>query len=267
MTSTLASGIVFLGFIWLSLLPRPVDAQTVDLAPRPNEGSEWSLGATVISAPRYFGSDERRVRAFPAVVARSADGWFISGRADIGWDFSSTRDHLEYGVMVSPQLPRYESDAAALRGMGDIALRAEAGAFVNYSPTRELSLKAALRYGAGNDNRGAVLSAAVGTGYPVSAKTFLGASLGVSFINQNYAQSYFGVDTAQSARSGYAPYAPRGGLADVNLGVALAGQISPQWNYALGVNAARLLRDARNSPLTRSATQTVLFSGVTYKFK
>ena len=240
-------------------------AQTVDLPPLALEGTSWTLGTAVLSVPRYFGADSNRILVLPAITARSQEGWFITGRGDAGWNFSKD-DQLEYGAMISPQLPRNESADPALRGMGDIKLHAELGGFVNYSPVRALRLQAAVRAGSGNDQKGVILSLAAGTAYPVAESMLLAGSVGLAFANQAYAQSFFGVNSAQSASSGYAVYQPRAGLADVNAGVALLGQFSPQWTYAVGVNAARLLGDFKNSPLTKNATQVAFFSGVSYKF-
>ena len=240
-------------------------AQTVDLPPRALEGTSWSLGAAVLSVPRYFGADSNRILVLPAITARSEEGWFITGRGDAGWNFSKD-DQLEYGAMLSPQLPRNESADPALRGMGDIKLHAELGGFVNYRPVRALKLQAALRAGSGNDQKGVILSVAAGTAYPIAEGMLLVGTVGLAFANQAYAQSFFGVNSAQSASSGYAAYQPRAGLADVNVGVALLGQFSPNWTYGVGLNAARLLGDFKNSPLTKNPNQVAFFSGISYKF-
>lgn len=240
-------------------------AQTVSLPQKAAEGTSWTLGVAVLSVPSYFGADSQRVLVLPAVTARSEEGWFITGRGDAGWNFSKD-NQLEYGVMLSPQLARNESADPALKGMGDIKLRPELGGFVNYRPIRGLNLQAAVRAGSGNDQKGAILSLAAGTVIPVSKSMVLAGSVGLAFTNQAYAQSFFGVNSAQSASSGYAVYQPRAGLADVNLTLALVGQLTPRWNYTAGINAARLLGDYKNSPLTQKANQAAFFSSVSYKF-
>ena len=242
-----------------------LQAQTVDLPPPALEGTSWTLGTAVLSVPRYFGSDSNRILVLPAITARSQEGWFITARGDAGWNFSKD-NQLEYGAMLSPQLPRNESADAALKGMGDIKLHAELGGFVNYRPVRGLKLQAAVRAGSGNDQKGVILSLAAGTAYPIAEGMLLAGSVGLAFANQAYAQRFFGVNSAQSVSSGYAVYHPRAGLADVNAGVALLGQFNPKWTYAVGVNAARLLGDFKNSPLTKNANQVAFFSGVSYKF-
>ena len=258
-----------LGFSVLSagllLAVSNLQAQTVDLPPPSTEGTRWTLGTAVLSVPRYFGSDSNRILVLPAITARSEEGWFITGRGDAGWNFSKD-NQLEYGAMLSPQLPRNESADPALRGMGDIKLHAEVGGFVNYRPVRALKLQAAVRAGSGNDQKGVILSVAAGTAYPIAEGMLLAGSIGLAFANQAYAQSFFGVNSAPSVSSGYAVYQPRAGLADVNAGVALLGQFNPQWTYAVGVNAARLLGDFKNSPLTKNANQVAFFSGISYKF-
>ncbi len=240
-------------------------AQTVDLPPPALEGTSWTLGTAVLSVPRYFGADSNRILVLPAITARSQEGWFITARGDAGWNFSKD-NQLEVGVMLSPQLARNESADAALRGMGDIKLHAELGGFVNYRPVRELKLQAALRAGSGNDQKGAILSLAAGSAYPIAEGMYLAGNIGLAFANQAYAQSFFGVNSTQSASSGYAVYQPRAGLADVNAGVALIGQFSPKWTYGVGLNAARLLGDFKNSPLTKSPNQVAVFSSISYKF-
>jgi outer membrane scaffolding protein for murein synthesis (MipA/OmpV family) len=65
-------------------------------------------------------------------------------------------DRLRYGVGLGYDVGR-KSDSGSLVGMGDVPAHLIAGGFFNFGLTRDFNLTSALRVGAGEGGKGAVL--------------------------------------------------------------------------------------------------------------
>jgi MipA family protein len=232
--------------------------------------SEFMVGLGVANGAAYLGSDERRTRALPVLAARWSNGWSagIGGFAGTGGVFyrfpSSTP--WSYGLRLTVDLGRDEDDADALRGMGDIEARPEAGAFVSYALLPGLRAGAAFRYGSGNDRDGLLGELSVRGMVPVSSNLRLTAGLLATLANASSMQSMFGVDAGQSLRSGYALYMPGSGLRSVDLQLGGMVDLGSNTMLMLGVTGRSLLDDAANSPLTRDRWSLNALASLSYRF-
>ncbi len=79
-------------------------------------------------------------------------------------------------------------------------------------------------------------------------------------------QSYFGVDTTQAARSGYALYTPDAGLRDTSLGLSLTYAVNPRTFVTAAVSASTLGDGAKNSPIARSSNANAAVLALSYAF-
>lgn len=224
-----------------------------------------SVGLAVIAGMAYQGADERRTLVLPGLDYQWRNGWFAGTRNGIGYNFGQTRE-LQYGLRVTADFGRDESRSDALRGMGDIDPKAEFGAFLNYSLSKEITLTSSLRYGSGNDSAGMLIDLGVGYSTKLSALWRLGFGASMTLANEDYMQSYFGVTAAQSASSGYAAYRPEFGLRDVRANASLSYQITPSVSVLTTLSVSSLQGDAKDSPLTRQATSVTGVAAVSYEF-
>lgn len=232
----------------------------------PVEGDGAGLaGALVIAAPRYAGSDERGWLVLPSIDYRWKNGWFAGLSNGIGYLFPSRPD-VQYGLRVTADIGRKESRSDALDGMGNIHPRAEAGAFFNYFPTREMFLTSSLRYGAGNDWNGMQID--LGAGFSTALAPQWRGTIGVAatIVNGAYMQSYFGVTPQQSAASGYAVYTPGTGLRDVRLNASLVYAIDARWSLTGALTVSSLQGDARDSPIVFEPTPVTGIVALSYSF-
>jgi outer membrane protein len=71
----------------------------------------------------------------------------------------------------------------------------------------------------------------------------------VSAANERYLRTYYGITPEQSARSGYAEYAPHAGLREVGAFVNLRSDLSSRWVLIAGAGVTRLMGPAAASPL------------------
>jgi outer membrane protein len=242
-------------------------AQAQDLGdgPPPQQALEASVGLGVSHASTYLGSDQQRTRALPVLMLRSREGWF-AGTGGLGWRWMAQDSALSGGLRLGFDRGRDESDDAALRGLGDIKLRPELGAFASYRIAPFLSASAATSWGSGNDRKGLRLHTSLRAMLPLDDQQRLMATVGATWANQASQQSQFGITAAQSLRSSYALYTPRSGVRDVDLRLGYARSLRPDliWQLNLGVQA--LQGDAAESPLTQKSTNTSLMSMLIYRW-
>ncbi|MBK7002595.1 MAG: MipA/OmpV family protein [Rhodoferax sp.] len=150
--------------------------------------------------------------------------------------------------------------------MGDVEERAVLSGYVGASIAKGLWLRSSLELGSGNTREGAVLKLGASYAVPINASLGLNLSAGATFANANHMGSYFGVNAAQSAASGYATYAPSAGLRDVGIGIGLIYKITPKWGLGIGVNATALSNTTMDSPLVRRPRYATAMLGVVYGF-
>ncbi len=224
-----------------------------------------TAGLALIAGKRYQGSDERRTLALPVLDYQWANGWFAGVTNGVGYNFSSG-GNLQYGLRLTADLGRKESRSGALRGMGDIDAAAEAGAFLNYALPMGFFLTSSLRYGAGDDNKGALLDLGAGYSRALSPQWRLGVGTALTVANAEYMQSYFGVAPAQAAPSGYKAYTPGAGIRDLRLNAALTYHFDPRLSLTAGVSTSTLGGEAKDSPLTRKSSTVSGLAALAWSF-
>jgi outer membrane protein len=224
-----------------------------------------SVGVAAIASHAYLGSDKRSSRVLPVLDYQWANGWFAGITNGIGVNFSDA-PHLQYGLRLTADLGRKESAASALRGMGDIDPAAEAGAFFNMALSREMLLTSSMRFGSGTGRKGLVVDLGAGYSTVVAPQWRLGGGMRVTITNARSMQSYFGVDTAQSAASGYPVYSAGAGFRDARASALLSYSIDPRMTVTTVLGVTRLLGDAKDSPLTRKRTSASGVLAFNYAF-
>jgi outer membrane scaffolding protein for murein synthesis (MipA/OmpV family) len=223
------------------------------------------VGGAVLAGTQYQGSDKRRTQVHLLLDYQWANGWFAGTTNGIGYNFSASRS-LQYGLRITGDLGRKESRSSALRGMGDVDAKAEAGGFFNVALTPEFSITSSLRYGAGQDGKGLVADLGGAYSTSIAAQWRLSAGAGVSAANAEYMQSFFGVTAAQAAASGYSAYAPESGVRNGKVSLGLTYMASPRVSVTGGISANTLLGDAADSPLVRKKTSAVGLLAAAYAF-
>jgi outer membrane protein len=225
----------------------------------------FSLGAVVISAPKYSGSDERRIAAYPAFDAQWKNGVFFSAVSGLGYNFSKD-PALQYGVRMTAEPGRDETKSAKLKGLGDIDTTVEPGAFFNYYINPTYAVLSSLRYGSGLDHNGAQLSLGGRYFRPINAQHRFSALFSVNWANSAYMQSYYGVNAQQASTSSYSQYSAGAGLTDMKIGANWHWSIDTNWTLITGTSVKQILGDAANSPFVVQKTPVTVFSSASYRF-
>ena len=231
---------------------------------------KFQLGAGVINAARYPGSRFDFTRGLP-IVSISYDRYFIGGvpggggaPAGIGAYLLRT-EHWVVGLDVGgdARKPRRASDDPILRGWGDIPGTVRGGMFASYN-IDWLSVHGAVSV-AGH-NEGVLASLGVDAKYHATQRLTLSIGPDVTWVNNQYAMTFFGLDAAQSQIAGIAPYRARSGINSVGGAATASYMLTEHWSLAAHVSYGRLQGDAANSPVTTDKTQRVYGAFVMYRF-
>jgi len=276
----------------LATLCSAARAQTPAINPMPDGSRDMYAGLGVQSGPRYDGAGSRKTNVVPVLQVQWSNGIFISGMS-AGMHLS-TRPSLEFGPLLQVQPSRTSGGTGfvvvfpgeqhegspmfspetltatasnPLTGMDKIEARLLGGAFFNYYLGPEWRLTSNWLYGAGNDRNGAIAELGVQR-LPVGlgAHHTLSFSGGVTVVNRNYNQAFFGVTEDEWVRSGNDVFAAAGGLKDARLGVRWNWMLSPSWLLNTNLQATRLLGSAQHSPLVERPTNLTVSTVLAYRF-
>ena len=245
------------------------------------EGSDWDIriGLGARYDAKYEGSDEMKARVLPLIDVTWKDLVFLNPREGLGVHVYDGHN-LTVSVGVGYVFGRDESDSDDLRGMGDIDDAAAANLKIKYAIGPVAPYIGASRHL--GDVDGTLVEAGVGGIVPLALITGgmdspgMGAGglkgpalqLGVSatWADGDYMEGYFGVNSLQSSRSGYARYDAESGFKSVDFRFGVIYLFAENWAVNARGGYSRLLGDAADSPIVKDDGR---FSGglfLSYRF-
>lgn len=224
---------------------------------------KWSLtiGVSGGVSPDYEGSNDYESGFGPNFIVTWRDTIFYRGNS-LGVNIIRQKN-LKAGLIAARAAKRKEDDNDKLEGLGDIDGGIEVGGFVTYK-NKPWRFKAEARQEVDSGHEGALLELSVGTDLPL-AKPLVFVELGTTLVDDDYMESFFGVDSQQSADSGLKKYNADAGIKDVNLSISAGYPLSDRWRIAAMVEYKRLLGDAADSPIVDDKNQFIAGLGLTYR--
>lgn len=231
---------------------------------RYSSSSEWkiTLGAGAAYAPAYEGSDKLKAGAVPLVSIQYGDTLDI--------DFSGVTVNLlnqngfRLGITGGWESGRKEKDDRKnLRGMGDIKAGGVVGGVIAYG-IDPFEVYATLDKTIDGSEG---LTATVGASVSQKFEQFvIGAALSATWADDNHMQSYFGVTSAQSARSGLRKYDAKSGFKRIDASASVSYLLTENWTVTGAGGVGFLIGDAKESPLSKKDIQPFAMIGVSYSF-
>jgi outer membrane protein len=228
-----------------------------------------TLGVEGRVLPQFDGSKNNVLRPVPIFRLR---------RAGTPEQFRSPRDgggvalidagQFKFGPSIKVKLPRRESDAGELRGLGDIGWTLEAGAFAEFWPAEWLRTRLELRQGFGG-HEGLVGDVSADLVLPLSERLTLSGGPRLTAANAAATSPYFSISAAQSLASGLPSYSAGSGVRSFGAGLQVSYEITTHWRSHWFLEYERLAGDAAQSPLVTqrgSLNQIQVGIGVTRTF-
>lgn len=234
------------------------------------------LGFTASYAPEYPGAKRRAVGVTPG-------GWVRWGRISIasrstfvarsgepatgGLRFDlSPNERLRIGLSLRHDGGRDESDSADLRGLGDVRATVRARLGLSYPLEDGWRLASSWTVDALGHGGGTIGDVSLSRNFALAPTTSGGFTVATSFGNRRHMRSYYGVNEAQAAASGYPVYEPEAGWRDTSLSLGVRHHLSRHWFTFAGAGVARLVGAAADSPFVREPTSWAVNVGLAYRF-
>lgn len=251
------------------------DGAAADTAADSETATEARVVVGGALVPDYFGSDDSDWRPY-------AEADLIYGNYYAKLRGSRLRANViddpnwHAGPFLAYRRDRNDVEDRRIEVMDGIDPAFEVGGFLEYEhsfrpddPRYAERVRLTVRQDAA-DAHGGWLATLRGTiQRPILRPLIAAASVGVTWASEDYMNTYFGVSSPDSARSGLAEYEAGAGVRDVNVALALNQFLSRTWSVTGRVAYTRLLGDAADSPVVDDAgtpNQVVVTLGVGYRF-
>jgi len=191
--------------------------------------------------------------------------------------FFSLNDSLAFqaGPTLGYRFGRDDVENARVDSLRDVDAAIEVGGFVALQATGVFRERDALTgrveavSDASNAHDGYLVTLRGSYATPVGQSWRIGFSVDSTYVSDEYADTYFSIDTDNMARSGLGVFDAGGGFKDVGLDLSLLYSVTEHWGVMSFVRASRLLGDAADSPIVDGEGSANQFFGglaVSYLF-
>jgi outer membrane scaffolding protein for murein synthesis (MipA/OmpV family) len=259
------------GGVALFLLAAPAFSQVLRTKPM-DKTWDVTLGGGVFYGPDFPGSRTRRALPYPSgeIFYKDRVGFDFSS---LSWYAVNTESSVlavflsyDFGRQDSERAASFSPGAARLRGLGTLEGTVELGLLAS-TTVWGIPVYLGLRKAPdGQGHGGAVGHVGVDLPVQITPKLTTALSFGIDWVDENYAQAYYGVTSAQAARTRFKPYDARGGFSNVSANLTVLYHYDQHWRFAAILGMGRLLGDAADSPITEVRNQPVAGLFVTYRF-
>ncbi len=219
------------------------------------------VGAAVIYAPRYEGSDRYRFVPVPLIELRYGR-FFANPRKGVGYVVVKRRKlTITAGATYVRGYRRQDAPEGVGRLSSGVGARVAAdlkthGVRLTLGMTKVLS--------GGVD--GALADAGLSVPVPVTSRLILIPGVSATWADRRYSDRYFGVTPAQAAASGLPVFHPGGGIKDVAATLAATYRVDDHISLAATGAITALTGDVKDSPIVLERTQSSAVVSVSYRF-
>lgn len=243
------------------LAAAPAAAQEAEDRPR---RTRVALGPQVY--PSFPGSDEIDVGPYVDISRTRGDKPFAFEAPDQSFGFSVDLGPLSIGPIANFEGSRTADDVGALLPKVKSTLEVGGSAQLNWGDNFRLRAEARKGLG-GHDGWIGVASADVV--FRESDQWLFSIGPRVTWSDNQYHDSWFGVAPGDAGPSGLAAYDPGGGIQAYGATASFLTQFTQRWGIITYAKYDRLTGDAANSPIVRQLGSRDQFSGglaLTYTF-
>jgi outer membrane protein len=256
-------------------LAQPASTAGTEIGAAPSQRTTYTVGVGVGMAPDYEGSNHYEIvplwnlrvnnlydpNTFVQLIGPRLRSNFLPDphwRLGVDAQYIKERDHHVHDSKVSDL---NSVDPSVMLGV-------IAGYDFLADPRQDLALEIEARQDVANGN-GALVTLRGVYGTPLSESWRIDTSVGGTWASDDYMSAYFGIDSADAARSGLKQYNADAGFENVAFGGSLTYRISENWSASGLATYTRLVGDAADSPVVKDrGDENQLFGGalVNYRF-
>ena len=235
------------------------------------QAADVTVGGGIGFAPDYEGSSDYEIVPVPFASVNWANGMYfrlegLTARANL--IPKSWVGGLQAGPMYNYRAKRSDVENNQVDSMNSVSDANELGAFVAFNWNNwYIGLDALADMGNAHDGWYAKFYG--GYNWAISSVWSLKVGAFTTYANEDYMETYFGVDAANVGASGFPFYEPDGGMKDVGLDLGLGYRITNNWGTRAVGQYKMLVGDADDgSPLVDEGDESQFFGAVlvTYSF-
>lgn len=230
------------------------DSTTAPVAPM----DQASFGVAAITAPRYAGSDKTFIQVIPLISVQKGP-WFIDSLRGVGGQYQSDGGfsiseafHFDFGRVDRDSTLRPGS--RALKGMGDVAGSVVSRTIVAQRFNSILSASAEAEYSLKDGTHRGRYRAGIELGLVQRETDILTVNADVHAGNSAFNRAYFGVSSAQSAKSSFSAYRADSGLYAYSASATWTHVYSPHWSSSIVLRGTHYMNEASDSPIVKRHT-------------
>jgi len=223
----------------------------------------------------YEGSDEYQVN--PAGVARLQYKHYYLQTEGLGAKINlSSLKNFEFGPVFNYSMSRDDDiENEAVSKMEKIDGSFEGGVFVRSQKKNiltggdEIGFEVKALTDLSDTHDGTLISVSTDYSYQSTPKLRLTTSLEATYADDDYMDTYFGINARNRGTSGLPNFTAEGGIKDIELSVMANYQFSDKWGVLFITGYKQLLGDAKDSPLVEQEgnnDQLQALTGLSYRF-
>ncbi|HIF6680274.1 MipA/OmpV family protein [Serratia marcescens] len=234
-----------------------------------NSGTAFTVSLGAASSPKYSGSNEQTWGAAPQFHFQQ-DNFFVDSMNGAGFRFQS-KNGLYFIPTIGYDSGRTDEDSGwrkgsdTLKGMGDISATVNTGLALGWAVTPWLVLegKATLPL---SDGQGISYATSVDFIPVLDEEDTVALKISALFADSRYMNTWYGVNSTQSANSGYSRYTSSGGYYGTDVSLTWAHQFTETWGGWVGINHTWLGDNAASSPIVKQKEGTTGVVAISYTF-
>jgi outer membrane protein len=241
-------------------------AQSID-----DDAWHFNVGMGVIAQPKYPGSNETRTGAMPvfnATKGRFQIGALAGAGVPLGVSYTLIKEGpWRLGLSIGTGLgnSRTVNEGTDLSSLGEIKQTTLGAVSGSYS-VGAVSTSASIIRDIGGHQQGTRALVDVMFSSSAMDKWVLSVGPGITLMDSQYAQTYYGVTAAQTASSGYSTYSAAAGINALRFGASANYEISREWSLSGKLGVTKLQGDAAKSPTAKNEVQASYGLFANYRF-
>ena len=231
--------------------------------------ADISIGGGAGIAPDYEGSNDYEFVPIPFAEVAFENGIFfnltgLTAKANLIPD-----ENWRLGPMYNYRPSRSNVDDGQVDSLKNVSDANEVGGFAGFNYNNWF-VSAEYLMDIGDAHEGWLGILRGGYNWPASKSWTLTFGLFTTYADEDYMETYFGIDAADSARSGLRLNDPDEGFKDVGFELGISCQFTDHWGGRFLGSYKRLIGDAdeNSSPVTDTGSEDQFFGGllVVYTF-
>jgi outer membrane protein len=242
--------VVGLVFLTLSLLVgRPAMAQDIDVTAAESITLEQTvLGLGVAYIPDYEGSSDYEAAPLLQLRFNWSNNMYFSLLGNTARANLIPSETWSFGPLLRYRSERKDVENDRVNAMEKVDAAVELGAFLSYNlPNWVFSLSVA--QDVADAHEGMVVNLGGGYRHKLQDQTMFTLFVQTTYANEDYMDTYFGINTVDAARSGLNTFEADSDWKDVGAGILVQHNFNLNWGVLAVAKYTKLLGDASDSPI------------------